>query len=197
MRLLFLVDREQWAEQAIAALQDLFGGEYRSYWLKPGMAMQHKQITVCLLQTMIGRHAEFSSGSFDVVIADECHRSIYGAWQAALTHFDALHIGLTATPAAYIGRNTYQFGKLGPDVKGDIFEYLLQHLSRQPQSDMGQFRTPRQIRVAMVAMVAMVDPDLGDTICDWACGTAGLLVDSVEYILAKYSTQPQVLPARR
>ena len=108
-RLLFLVDREQLAEQAIAALQDLFGGEYSSYWLKPGMAMQHKQITVCLLQTMIGRYAEFSSGYFDVVIADECHRSIYGAWQAALTHFDALHIGLTATPAAYIGRNTYQF----------------------------------------------------------------------------------------
>ena len=49
---------------------------------------------------MIGRYAEFTSGYFDVVIADECHRSIYGAWQTALTHFDALHIGLTATPAA-------------------------------------------------------------------------------------------------
>ena len=73
------------------------------------MAIQHKQITVCLLQTMIGRYKEFTSGYFDIVIADECHRSIYGAWQAALTHFDAFHIGLTATPAAYIDRNTYQF----------------------------------------------------------------------------------------
>ena len=107
-RLLFLVDREQLAEQAIAALQDLCP-EYSSYWLKPGMAMQQKQITVCLLQTMIGRYRELSSGYFDVVVADECHRSIYGAWQAALTHFDAFHIGLTATPAAYIDRNTYQF----------------------------------------------------------------------------------------
>ncbi len=58
---------------------------------------------------MISRYHEFTSGYFDVVIADECHRSIYGAWQAALTHFDAFHIGLTATPAAYIERNTYQF----------------------------------------------------------------------------------------
>jgi type I restriction enzyme R subunit len=107
-RILFLVDREQLAEQAIAALQDLCA-EYSSYWLKPGMAFQHKQITVCLLQTMIGRYTEFTSGYFDIVIADECHRSIYGAWQAALTHFDAFHIGLTATPAAYIERNTYQF----------------------------------------------------------------------------------------
>ncbi|HSU53167.1 MAG TPA: DEAD/DEAH box helicase family protein [Candidatus Dormibacteraeota bacterium] len=107
-RLLFLVDREQLAEQAIGALQDLCP-EYSSYWLKPGMAIQHKQITVCLLQTMIGRYHEFTAGYYDIVIADECHRSIYGAWQAALTYFDAFHIGLTATPAAYIDRNTYQF----------------------------------------------------------------------------------------
>ncbi|MGO8929687.1 MAG: N-6 DNA methylase [Limisphaerales bacterium] len=89
------------------------------------------------------------------------------------------------------GLDTFQFGKLGPDVKGDIFEYLLQYLSRQPQSDMGQFRTPRQIRMAMVEMV---DPDLGDTICDLACGTAGFLVDSVEHILAKYSAEPREVP---
>lgn len=89
------------------------------------------------------------------------------------------------------GLDKFNFAKLGPDVKGDIFEYLLQYLSRQPQSDMGQFRTPRQIRMAMVEMV---DPDLGDTICDWACGTAGFLVDSVEYILAKYSAEPREVP---
>jgi hypothetical protein len=89
------------------------------------------------------------------------------------------------------GLDTFQFGKLGPDVKGDIFEYLLQYLSRQPQSDMGQFRTPRQIRMAMVEMV---DPDLGDTICDLACGTAGFLVDCVEHILAKYSAEPREVP---
>lgn len=89
------------------------------------------------------------------------------------------------------GLDTFQFGKLGPDVKGDIFEYLLQYLSRQPQSDMGQFRTPRQIRMAMVEMV---DPDLGNTICDLACGTAGFLVDSIEHILAKYSAEPREVP---
>ena len=89
------------------------------------------------------------------------------------------------------GLDTFQFTKWGPDVKGDIFEYLLQYLSRQPQSDMGQFRTPRQIRKAMVEMV---DPDLGDSICDLACGTAGLLVDCVEHILAKYSSDPREVP---
>ena len=107
-RILFLVDREQLAKQALEALQDILS-QYGSYWLRPGTACQEQQITVCLLQTMISRYTEFTSGYFDVVIADECHRSIYGAWQTALTHFDALHIGLTATPSAYIERNTFQF----------------------------------------------------------------------------------------
>src|SRR5213593_4374912 len=89
------------------------------------------------------------------------------------------------------GLDTFQFTKWGPDVKGDIFEYLLQYLSRQPQSDMGQFRTPRQIRKAMVEML---DPDLGDSIFDPACGTAGFLIDALEHILAKYSTEPSEVP---
>lgn len=107
-RILFLVDREQLAKQALEAIQDILN-QYSSYWLRPGMVQQEQQITVCLLQTMISRYTDFTSGYFDVVIADECHRSIYGSWQTALTHFDALHIGLTATPSAYIERNTFQF----------------------------------------------------------------------------------------
>jgi len=36
---------------------------------------------------------------FDVVIVDECHRSIYGVWRQVIEYFDAFLIGLTATPA--------------------------------------------------------------------------------------------------
>lgn len=128
-RILFLVDREQLAKQALETCQDLLG-QYGSYWLKPGMEREEKQITVTLLQTMIGRYQELSSGYFDVVIADECHRSIYGAWQTALTHFDALHIGLTATPAAYIERNTFRFYRCNddqPDFAFPIAEAFQKH----------------------------------------------------------------------
>jgi type I restriction enzyme R subunit len=107
-RVLFLVDRDQLAKQALEAIQDILD-QYSSYWLRPGVVRQEQLLTVCLLQTMISRYQEFTSGYFDVVIADESHRSIYGAWQTALTHFDAMHIGLTATPAAYIERNTFTF----------------------------------------------------------------------------------------
>lgn len=85
--------------------------------------------------------------------------------------------------------DSINFRKMGPDVKGDIFEYMLTHLGQSALN--GQFRTPRQIRAFMVAMV---DPDLGDTICDLACGTAGFLIDTVDYLLAKYSEHPTEVP---
>ncbi len=81
------------------------------------------------------------------------------------------------------------FRKLGPDVKGDVFEYLLTHLGQSALN--GQFRTPRQIRVFMVQMT---DPDLGDTLYDPACGTAGFLIDAVDHILARYSEAPHEVP---
>lgn len=85
--------------------------------------------------------------------------------------------------------DSIDFRKLGPDIKGDIFEYLLTHLGQSALN--GQFRTPRQIRAFMVQMV---DPDLGDTVYDPACGTAGFLIDVVDYILARYSEEPQETP---
>jgi type I restriction enzyme R subunit len=127
-RVLFLVDRDQLAKQALEAIQDILSG-YSSYWLRPGMTRQEQQITVALLQTMIGQVDEYTAGYFDVVIADECHRSIYGAWQAALTRFDAVHVGLTATPASYIERNTYEFYQCEPG-KPD-FGYAIQDAFRE------------------------------------------------------------------
>lgn len=116
-RVLILVDRDQLAKQALEAVQDVLT-DYSSYWLRSGMQRQEQQITVALLQTMIGRCHEYTAGYFDVVVMDESHRSIYGAWQTALTHFDAIHVGLTATPANYIERNTYDFYQCKKDEHG-------------------------------------------------------------------------------
>ena len=87
--------------------------------------------------------------------------------------------------------DTFQFAKLGPDVKGDIFEYQLLKLQNQAKSDLGQFRTPRQLRQFMVQLV---DPDIGDSIYDPACGTAGFLVEALDHILAKYSSKTHLVP---
>lgn len=71
------------------------------------------------------------------------------------------------------------------DTKGDLYEYLLSKLSTAGVN--GQFRTPRHI---IKMMVELMDPTIEDKICDPACGTAGFLVTSAEYILRKY-TRPE------
>ena len=151
-RVLFLVDREQLAKQALEAIQDILSA-YSSYWLRPGMARQEQQITVALLQTMIGRMNNFTPGYFDVVIADECHRSIYGAWQGALTRFEAFHVGLTATPAGYIERNTYEFYQCQPSTPD--FAYSIKDAFRE------EFLVPYRFATGITEILAE-GADVGD-----------------------------------
>jgi type I restriction enzyme M protein len=63
------------------------------------------------------------------------------------------------------------------DTKGDVYEYMLGKIATAGQN--GQFRTPRHIIKMMVEMVA---PKPNDIICDPACGTAGFLVTTSEYL---------------
>jgi type I restriction enzyme M protein len=73
------------------------------------------------------------------------------------------------------------------DTQGDIYEYLLSELKTAGKN--GQFRTPRHI-IRMI--VELVDPDIGDRICDPACGTAGFLINSYECIIRKYTSPDMV-----
>ncbi|SEA04518.1 type I restriction enzyme, R subunit [Oribacterium sp. KHPX15] len=49
----------------------------------------------------------FTPGHFDLIICDEVHRSIYKKYQAIFDYFDAMLLGMTATPKNEIDRNTY------------------------------------------------------------------------------------------
>jgi type I restriction enzyme M protein len=64
------------------------------------------------------------------------------------------------------------------DVQGDLYEYLLMQLTTAGKN--GQFRTPRHI-IRMI--VKLVNPKVGDRICDPAAGTGGFLVNTYEHIL--------------
>lgn len=67
------------------------------------------------------------------------------------------------------------------DMQGDLYEYMLGKLATAGQN--GQFRTPKHIRELMVQLL---QPTPDDLIVDPACGTAGFLVSSAEYIRKKY-----------
>ncbi len=74
------------------------------------------------------------------------------------------------------------------DTKGDLYEYLLSKLTTAGIN--GQFRTPRHV---IRAMVEMLDPVATERIADPACGTAGFLASSYEYLLEKYSSPEGVI----
>lgn len=97
-RVLFLVDRIPLAKQTEDAFAEHLPN-YPCYVLRAGRRFQdEKQITITTLQSMINIYGEYSAGYFDLIISDECHRSIYGQWSGVLKHFDGIQIGLTATP---------------------------------------------------------------------------------------------------
>lgn len=70
------------------------------------------------------------------------------------------------------------------DTKGDLYEYLLGKLTTAGIN--GQFRTPRHI---IHMMVELMQPQPTDRICDPACGTAGFLVETYDYLLRHYSSE--------
>ncbi|MEZ9819878.1 N-6 DNA methylase [Shewanella sp. 10N.286.45.A1] len=63
------------------------------------------------------------------------------------------------------------------DTKGDLYEYLLSKLQQSGVN--GQFRTPRNI---INMMVELMQPKIGDTICDPSSGTCGFLMSALEYV---------------
>ena len=97
-RVLFLVDRIALAAQAEDAFTDHLP-DCPCHVLRPGRGFDRaKRVAIATLQTMIAEYRDLSPGYFDLVITDECHRSIYGKWSGVLRHFDGVQLGLTATP---------------------------------------------------------------------------------------------------
>ena len=72
---------------------------------------------------------------------------------------------------------------LGIDVKGDIYEGLLQKNAEDTKSGAGQYFTPRPL---IKAIVEVMRPQPNMKICDPACGTGGFLIAAYEYITKHY-----------
>ena len=72
---------------------------------------------------------------------------------------------------------------LGIDVKGNIYEGLLEKNAQDIKSGAGQYFTPRPL---IQAIVDVMDPRPGQMICDPACGTGGFLIAAHDYIAARH-----------
>ena len=65
----------------------------------------------------------YGIGHFDLIIIDEAHRSVYQKYRAIFSYFDALLVGLTATPKTEVDHNTY--GLFGIEDDNPTFAYEL------------------------------------------------------------------------
>ena len=65
----------------------------------------------------------FTPAHFDLIIIDEAHRSIFKKYKAIFAYFDALLVGLTATPKTDVDRNTYEFFEMEQCVPTYAYEY--------------------------------------------------------------------------
>lgn len=68
---------------------------------------------------------------------------------------------------------------LSSDIKGDIYEGLLEKNAQDSKGGAGQYFTPR---VIIDCIIECLQPQLGEKICDPACGTGGFLLSAYEYI---------------
>lgn len=107
-KILFLADQDALVKQALEEnfkvyLPDEPSGRIRTYQID-----YSKRLYVGTLQTLIKCYHKFTPAFFDLIVFDECHRSIYNQFREIVEYFDGKIIGLTATPAEFIDQNTFQ-----------------------------------------------------------------------------------------
>ena len=126
---LFLADRTSLVSQAHDAFMELLPDYPRSVISDSALkGSPNARISFSTYQTMInkidGAEKEFTAGRFDLVVVDEAHRSIFNKYGAIFKYFDALLVGLTATPRGEVDKNTYSLFQCESDVPD--FDYSME-----------------------------------------------------------------------
>jgi len=129
-RILFLADRVSLVNQAKRNFVKLMPN-HSSVSLLEDKENKDTRLVFSTYQTLMGKIDDvyngeerfYGVGHFDLIIVDEAHRSIYKKYQAIFEYFDALFLGLTATPVERIDRNTYAVFGLPDKQPTDAFTF--------------------------------------------------------------------------
>ncbi len=111
---LFVVDRLALGKQASDAFDSFLRGEPKNLLYESHDFSMDKRMYVSTVQTLMSKDTEtgfqfqkFSPGFFDLIVFDEAHRSYYDRQDLVSQYFDAIKIGLTATPSKSEAKDTY------------------------------------------------------------------------------------------
>ena len=129
-RVLFLADRNALVSQAKNAFKEYLEN-LSSIDLTKEKEDSSTRLVFSTYPTIINKIDKVKSGDqrfygvghFDLIIIDEAHRSVYNKYRAIFDYFDAMIIGLTATPQKEIDRNTYSL--FGIEDDNPTFAYEL------------------------------------------------------------------------
>jgi len=115
-RVLFLVDRVALRDQALEAFKEHLPNA--PSWPKTeGHSVEKefatdRRVYVSTYPTMLNEiesdDCKLSPHFFDLIVADESHRSIYNVYKNIFEYFDSMQLGLTATPTDHIDHNTFE-----------------------------------------------------------------------------------------
>ena len=121
--ILFLADRTSLVTQAKRAFVNNYSSlsvtnlcEEKDNYNAHCVFSTYQTMINCIDSVKVEDQKLFTSGHFDLVICDEAHRSIYNKYRDIFTYFDALLVGLTATPKDDIDKNTYEIFELEPGI---------------------------------------------------------------------------------
>ena len=130
-KILFLADRKALRDQAHTdGFKRFFPDESKSKILG-GKFNKNSRLYVSTIQAFQEIYNQkddsgeylISPAEFDIIISDEAHRSIYNKWKDVFTYLDAIQIGLTATPAELIERDTFRFFNCEEKVATALYDY--------------------------------------------------------------------------
>lgn len=113
-RVLFLVDRIALQQQALEAFKEYLPNAPEYPRRGDTQFITSRRIYVMTYKTMLNiiespdNGIRLSPHFFDMIVADESHRSIYNTYRSIFSYFDTIQLGLTATPKDAVERNTFK-----------------------------------------------------------------------------------------
>lgn len=84
---------------------------------------------------------------------------------------------------------TFDLASVSEDLFGDAYEYLIRSFASKAGKSSGEYYTPPEVAYLMAQVI---EPREGQSVCDWACGSGGLLLQCVRY-LSEHGSNPKRL----
>ena len=106
-RVLFLCDRRELRKQAKNAFNDFLSEPTRIVTSRM-RSNASERVFLATYPAMQKVFQSFDPGFFDLIVADESHRSIYNVYGDMFRYFDCHQVGLTATPVDFVTRSTFR-----------------------------------------------------------------------------------------